>query len=63
MLELLLVLVILVIAYNLASPLIATWARRPREFGPDRNGGLKRARNVAISARKERLTFNLEERT
>jgi general secretion pathway protein H len=65
MLELLAVLVILVLAYSLASPLIAN-------LGAGDLGGaartvavaLKRARNVAISGRQETpLTFNIDDRT
>ena len=65
MLELLLVLVILVIAYSLASPLIANLGSGDlRSSARTVAVALKRARNVAISARQETpLTFNLEDRT
>jgi general secretion pathway protein H len=65
MLELLLVLVILVIAYSLASPVLSSLgggdlASSARTVAV----ALKRARSAAISGRQETpLTFNLEERT
>ena len=65
MLEMMLVLVVLVIAYGIASPLVANLN------GGDLKGSartiasaLKRARNDAIAGRKETpLTFDLEART
>ena len=65
MLEMMLVLVVLVIAYGIASPLVANLN------GGDLKGSartiasaLKRARNEAIAGRKETpLTFDLEART
>ena len=64
-LELLLVLVIMVIAYGIASPLVAGLGSGDlRSSARTVAVALKRARNVAISARKETpLTFNIEERT
>ncbi|MBK7470954.1 MAG: prepilin-type N-terminal cleavage/methylation domain-containing protein [Betaproteobacteria bacterium] len=65
MLELLLVLIILVLAYSLASPLISNLGSGDlRSSARTVAVALKRARNVAISARHETpLTFNLEDRT
>lgn len=65
MLELLLVLIILVIAYSLASPLIANLGSGDLKSSARTVAvALKRARNVAISGRQETpLTFNLEDRT
>ena len=65
MLELLLVLIILVLAYSLASPLISNLGSGDlRSSARTVAVALKRTRNVAISARKETpLTFNLEDRT
>ena len=65
MLELMVVLVILMLAYSLASPVISNfgsgdWRASTRTIA----AALKRTRNVAISTRQEvPLTFNLEERT
>ena len=65
MLELLLVLIILVLAYSLASPMISNLGGGDaRSSARTVAVALKRARNVAISMRKETpLTFNLEDRT
>ena len=65
MLELLLVLIILVLAYSLASPLISNLGGGDlRSSARTVAVALKRARNVAISARKETpLTFKLDDRT
>ena len=64
-LELLLVLVILVLAYSLASPLVANLGGGDlKSSARTVTVALKRARNMAISARQETpLTFNLEDRT
>ena len=66
MLELLLVLVLLVLAYGIATPVIANLTGAGDTKGSARTiaTALKRARNAAISARKETpLTFDLEART
>ena len=65
MLELLLVLIILVLAYSLASPVISNLGSGDlRSSARTVAVALKRARNVAISVRRETpLTFNLEDRT
>ena len=65
MLELLVVLMILVMAYSLASPLIANLGGGDlRSSVRTVTIALKRARNAAISGRQETpLTFDLEKRT
>lgn len=65
MLELLVVLIILVLAYSLASPLISNIGSGDLKSAARTVAvALKRARNVAISGRQETpLTFNLEDRT
>ena len=65
MLELMVVLVILILAYSLASPMIGNFGSGDVR-GATRTiaAALKRARNDAITTRQEvPLTFNLEERT
>lgn len=66
MLEMMLVLVVLVIAYGIASPMVANFNGSGDAKGSARiiASALKRARNEAISGRKETpLTFDLEART
>jgi general secretion pathway protein H len=66
MLELLLVLVLLVLAYGLASPVLAHLGSGGDAKSSARTvaTALKRARNLAIAARQETpLLFNLEART
>ena len=65
MLELIVVLVILMIAYSLASPVIGNIGGGDvRASTRTIAAALKRTRNVAISTRQEvPLTFNLEDRT
>jgi general secretion pathway protein H len=66
MLELLLVLVLLVIAYGIASPVVANLngAGDLKTSARTIASALKRTRNAAISARKETpLTFDLETHT
>ena len=65
MLELMVVLVIMMIAYSLASPVISNFGGGDlRSAARTVAVALKRARNTAISTRQEvPLTFNLEERT
>ena len=65
MLELMVVLVILMLAYSLASPVIGNFGSGDvRGAARTIAAALKRARNDAISSRQEvPLTFNLEERT
>ena len=66
MLELLLVLVLLVLAYGLATPVIANLSGAGDLKASARTiaSALKRTRSLAIAARKETpLTFNLETRT
>jgi predicted methyltransferase len=65
MLELIVVMVILLLAYSLASPVIGNFGSGDlRASARTIAAALKRARNDAISTRQEvPLTFNLEERT
>jgi len=66
MLELLLVLVLLVIAYGIASPVVANLSGSGDLKGSARTiaSALKRTRNAAISSRQETpLTFDLEAHT
>ena len=66
MLELLLVLVLLVLAYGIATPVIGNLTGAGDIKGSARTiaTALKRARNSAIAARREvPLTFDLEART
>src|SRR4051812_29158884 len=65
MLELMVVLVILILAYSLASPVIGNMLGGDlRASARTIAAALKRARNDAITTRQEvPLTFNLEERT
>ena len=66
MLELLLVLVLLVLAYGLATPVVANLSGAGDLKASARTiaSALKRTRNAAIAARQETpLTFDLESRT
>ena len=65
LLELLLVLIILAMAYSIASPVVANLGAGDLKSSARTIAvALKRARNDAISTRQEvPLTFNLEERT
>lgn len=65
MLELMVVLVIMVMAYSLASPVIANLGGGDlRSAARTVAVALKRARNTAIASRQEvPLTFNMEART
>lgn len=65
MLELLVVLMIIVLAYSLASPLVAGISGGDlRSSARTVAVALKRARNTAIAGRQETpLTFNIEDRT
>jgi general secretion pathway protein H len=65
MLELIVVMVILLLAYSLASPVIGNFGSGDlRASARTIAAALKRARNDAISTRQEvPLTFNLEDKT